>query len=143
MPSAAAATADKSGKKIAAAANAAAEPPSPETPLEPHQRLEVVAARLAASVGDASELVTAARMLQNDGEDFFSFQKVNGKKGAPSFFVSFSDLFFPPLFLSICKKQQKNHRWRPGISAEAALPGAQTDRDAASERARRGEEKER
>lgn len=46
-----------------AAANASA------LDLEPHQKLDAVAARLAASVGDASELVSAARMLQNDGEE--------------------------------------------------------------------------
>lgn len=61
----------------AGAANNAAKNNSPD--LEPHQKLEAVAARLAASVGDASELVSAARMLQNDGEK-------REKKRRPAFF---------------------------------------------------------
>ena len=68
----------------AAAANNAA---AAAADLEPHRKLEAVAARLAASVGDASELVSAARMLQNDGE-----RKRRERGQEPAFFFC-----FPPL----------------------------------------------
>ena len=71
------------------------EMPQPETAnnnasdgLEPHRKLEEVAARLAASVGDASELVSAARMLQNDGER--ERESEREKERTPA--------FFPPSF---------------------------------------------
>ena len=66
--------------------NAAAAPAAAAVDLEPHQKLEAVAARLAASVGDASELVSAARMLQNDGK---KERKGKERKRARLFFFIF------------------------------------------------------
>ena len=47
---------------------------------------EAVAARLAASVGDASELVSAARMLQNDGEEEEELREREKERESPPFF---------------------------------------------------------
>ena len=88
-------------------------PPPPQTTaaaanlLEPHQKLEAVTARLAASVSDASELVSAARMLQSDGERMKARSREEEREeGCPPFFFfffffsGFVDLAFFPL----CKK---------------------------------------
>jgi hypothetical protein len=66
-----------------AAAGASA---APAADLEPHQKLEAIAARLAASVGDASELVSAARMLQNDGEGEEELREREKERESPPFF---------------------------------------------------------
>lgn len=99
-PSEAAAAAAANNKNAAAAA---------AVDLEPHQKLEAVAARLAASVGDASELVSAARMLQNDGE-----REKEGKRERPAFFLFLSFLSLTPFLLFSSSRKKKNNKTKTG-----------------------------
>lgn len=95
----------------AAAANNNAAKNNNNPDLEPHQKLEAVAARLAASVGDASELVSAARMLQNDGE---KREKERERGKEPAFFL------FPSFLLLTPFPKNKNKKSLP--TQAASLP---------------------